>query len=248
MTMGFSSSYFSTMPSSSSATALCCGLEATQKRTRPLHVHAAPTAETFSWSDFPIIIHQEEDHCLFAVRLPATAPTAADFSSSSWFPPTSASYSIQNNAAASESKEQSTRKKKKIVRFAPSLEIRTHSLVLGEHPWCEDGLAIDLGWEYDDSHDDCMQQQQEQEQQLLFTRRSSISTRLRHNRGSPRRRSYLERKRLLLEVGGYTKEELELILVFEEKEGQQQQNQQSQIRISRVGSINKSLSLFSTTE
>ena len=234
MTIGFPSSYFSTMPSSSPTTAFCCGLEATQTRTRPLHdVHAALIPETFSWSDFPIIIHEEEDDC-FAVRLPATAPTVADFSS-----PPSTSYSPNN--VASESREQrSTREKKKIVRFAPSLEIRTHSLVLGDHPWCEDGLAIDLGWEYDD----CMQQQQ-QEQRQLFTRRSSISTRLYHNRSSPRRRSCLERKRLLLEVGGYTKEELELIIVFEEKEGRQQQNQQSQIRISRVGSISKSLYLFS---
>ena len=276
-------SLFNTMSSSSSPVSAlrCCGLEpgaAVTTQLIPFHVHnATPTIETFSWSDFPIIVHQEEDD-YFAVRLPATkAPTAADFSSSSWSPPTSiTSYSLRNDEA-SESRDKtyshqfccSTSKKKKNVRFAPSLEIRTHSLVLGDHPWCEDGLAIDLGWEYEDaflqddytvvdfqSHKDCKQQQQkkQQEQQLIFTRRSSISTRLCHNRGSSRRRSYLERKRLLLEVGGYSNEELEYTIVFEEKEGQEKhddiyrQHQRSQTRILRVGSINKSISLFSIAE
>jgi len=255
-TIGFSTSLFNQTTSSSPAL-YCCGQEAGAATAQARPLHAAPT-ETFSWSDFPIIVHQEEDDC-FAVRMPAQ-PAETYWSSS---PPTS-----HTPSASSQSIEHSHQsfcsttknKNKKNVRFAQSLEIRTYSLVLGNHPWCEDNLALELGWEYNSlrcntvdlqSYENCKQQQQ----QLLPTGWST-TTRPVNNEG-PRRRSYLERKRLLLEVGGCTKEELEdrndatfTIVLYKEKEGHQKeqhlyQQQQSQTRISRVGSINNCLSRFS---
>ena len=102
---------------------------------------------------------------------------------------------------------------KKNVRFASSPHVRTYSLVLGNHPLCDDGLAIELGWDYsEEEHNINMnnnyinyvgghpltsqQSQQQQQQQQLQQSRCQ-------------RRSYLSRKQLLLNVAGCTKEELD---------------------------------------
>lgn len=69
--------------------------------------------------------------------------------------------------------------------------IRTYSVVLGDHPLCDDGLAIELGWEYsDDEHYDA-------NKNLVQPPRPC------------QKRSYLSRKQLLLDVAGCTKEELD---------------------------------------
>jgi len=42
-------------------------------------------------------------------------------------------------------------KKKKSVSFSKTLGIRTHELIIGDHPCCEDGLPIGLGWKYSET-------------------------------------------------------------------------------------------------
>lgn len=36
----------------------------------------------------------------------------------------------------------------KHVKFSPALEVRTYSIVLGDHPQCKDGLPIECGWDF----------------------------------------------------------------------------------------------------
>jgi hypothetical protein len=98
------------------------------------------------------------------------------------------------------------------VRFAPTLEVRTHSIVLGDHPWCEDGLAVELGWDYEVSRDIY---------QLQHTTKLRGPPRFRlladHNSSDVNKktkkvmhRSQQDRKRLLLEVGGCSETELDI--------------------------------------
>jgi hypothetical protein len=41
----------------------------------------------------------------------------------------------------------SERPQERRVRFAPLTRVRTHTLVLGDHPLCSGGMALQLGWE-----------------------------------------------------------------------------------------------------
>lgn len=98
------------------------------------------------------------------------------------------------------------------VRFAPTLEVRTHSIVLGDHPWCEDGLAVELGWDYEVSRDICQPQKttklREPPRFRLLADHNSIDI----NKKTKKvvQRSQQERKRLLLEVGGCSETELDI--------------------------------------
>ena len=115
------------------------------------------------------------------------------------------------------------------VRFSDHLKVRTYNLVLGDHPLCSNGLAIEHGWEYD-SHDgekvDMKQLQHEDEEEdcsSSSSRHNNNSTnaapswssrqqqhvhvRRRRNISCPRR-SHLDKKRLLLEVAGCSEDEL----------------------------------------
>lgn len=126
---------------------------------------------------------------------------------------------------------------KKNVRFAPSPHVRTYSLVLGNHPLCDDGLAIELGWDYsEEEHNNnnnnynsyinyvgghpLTSQQQQQLQQQQFQQQQQHQhhqqqlqqqqqQQLEQHVSRCQRRSYLSRKQLLLDVAGCTKEELD---------------------------------------
>eukprot|EP00537_Pseudo-nitzschia_pungens_P003385 CAMPEP_0172365772 /NCGR_PEP_ID=MMETSP1060-20121228/11903_1 /TAXON_ID=37318 /ORGANISM="Pseudo-nitzschia pungens, Strain cf. cingulata" /LENGTH=192 /DNA_ID=CAMNT_0013089289 /DNA_START=168 /DNA_END=746 /DNA_ORIENTATION=- len=164
---------------------------------------------SFSWSDFPLIVQGEDCHDCFAVRAPPPA-TCPNFSTAPFYTSLAAPRTIS-------SQTRTTKKKPTKIQFAACVEIRTHSLVLGEHPWCEDGLALDLGWEYNES---------------VVSRVNQEHSPRRHESNIPRRRSYLERKRLLLEVGGYTENELKQKNNFGSDTAYLQQH-----RLSRVGSV-----------
>jgi hypothetical protein len=95
---------------------------------------------------------------------------------------------------------------KKRVRFHPTLEVRTYSIVLGDHPMCP-VLPISLGWEYEpepalvdmDTHEEysswvCSSS--------THTNSSSSSWKRLH------RLSYLERKFLLRHVAGCSEQDL----------------------------------------
>lgn len=97
------------------------------------------------------------------------------------------------------------------VRFSPTLEVRTHNIVLGDHPFCEDGLALELGWDYEDSRDICgcgVVHKPPRWRRLIpnypYPKRCLRSS------SPPRHLSAVERKRLLLEVGGCSEIEIRL--------------------------------------
>lgn len=83
--------------------------------------------------------------------------------------------------------------KNRRVRF-DKVEIREHSLVLGNHPWCRDGLSLELDWKH-----------------ARKTKVVSIASMMEWQRARPRlvSKTCEERQELLKRVGGYTQEELQ---------------------------------------
>jgi hypothetical protein len=115
---------------------------------------------------------------------------------------TSSSSSLSSSTKQSQSQSQGGRGRRRSVRFEQYIEIRTYSIILGDHPSCEDGYSIELGNDVvsvdriiDLKNDNCSQQQRRLPSKL-------------------HRRSFIERKQLLIEVGGYTEQELEKYLGF----------------------------------
>lgn len=98
------------------------------------------------------------------------------------------------------------------VRFSPTLEVRTHSIVLGDHPFCEDGLALELGWDYEDSKDICGNgvEHNPPRWRRLIPNYPYPKRCLNSSSSHPRHLSAVERKRLLLEVGGCSETEIRL--------------------------------------
>merc|ERR1712194_445126 len=80
----------------------------------------------------------------------------------------------------------------RVVRFSEYIEVRTYNVVLGDHPWCEDGYAIELGNE------------------VLSIEYQRHPNQYQHRHSSSlHRREYLERKSLLMEQMQVTHKELE---------------------------------------
>lgn len=44
-----------------------------------------------------------------------------------------------------------TSKVKKSVSFSKLLEVRTHEVIIGDHPCCKDGLPVGLGWDHSET-------------------------------------------------------------------------------------------------
>jgi hypothetical protein len=100
--------------------------------------------------------------------------------------------STNSSSSLSSSTKQSQSQERRSVRFEQHIEIRTYSIILGDHPWCEDGYSIELG------------------NDVLSVDRIDLNdspSKLHH-------RSFVERKQLLIDVGGYTEKELEKYLGF----------------------------------
>lgn len=127
----------------------------------------------------------------------STASTWSETSSSS----SSSISSLESKKGASHHLKKTLSKKDRKhrlkVSFSPQLQVRTHSVVLGEHPCCGQ-LALELGWEHNDK--------------VLVNLEVHESSKLyknKHNpRGEARRRSYFERKQILKEVTGLTDSEI----------------------------------------
>uniref|UniRef100_A0A7S0Y8W7 Uncharacterized protein n=1 Tax=Pseudo-nitzschia delicatissima TaxID=44447 RepID=A0A7S0Y8W7_9STRA len=153
---------------------------------------------SYSWADLPIVLQEDSATIPQETRLScernfsnhslscSSRSSCQDFSSSS-----QTSHEVCKptaNTSSSDSSSISTAKKN--VRFSPLPNIRIYSLVLGDHPKCDDGLAIELGWDYcdDDSHN------------RVYGK---------HTGNRCQKRPYLTRKQLLLDVAGCTYEELD---------------------------------------
>lgn len=97
---------------------------------------------------------------------------------------------FRRHQAAPVAPEESSKNRR--VRF-DRVEIREHALVLGDHPFCQDGLSLELDWKH-----------------ARKTKIVSIANMMEWQRGRPRLRSKTaeERQELLQRVGGYTQKEL----------------------------------------
>jgi hypothetical protein len=139
-----------------------------------------PSIETsFSWSDFPVVVENCDTHFYSSRRTPS--PFELELES-----PESRTQQQQEKKIPRSSSQNSKR-----VSFSSSLEIRTHSLTLGDHPCCS-ALPLQLGWEYDDTE---LINLDIYEQHKAF-------------RGKVNRLTYLERKNLLKRVSEMSDHEL----------------------------------------
>ena len=141
-----------------------------------------PSIETsFSWSDFPVVVENCEANFYSSRRTPS--PFELELKSSE-----SSSQQQQQEKKISRSASQNSKR----VSFSASLEIRTHSLTLGDHPFCS-ALPLQLGWEYDDTE---LVNLDMYEQHKAF-------------RGKVNRLTYLERKNLLKRVSGMSDQDIQ---------------------------------------
>jgi hypothetical protein len=125
---------------------------------------------SFDWSDFPIVQHQDvhfeqRSSCYFEKEKPSCHHH--------YVPSSDSDLSLSTKSSTSSSSSS------KRVAFSNSLEIRTHSIVLGDHPCCK-SLPVELGWDYDETQQIDLEAHEQYKQY-----------------GIVRRRSYMERKNLL---------------------------------------------------
>lgn len=117
---------------------------------------------------------------------------------------------------------------KKRVSWA-GIHTREYALVVGDHPMCQDGLPVSLGWQYNDGNSRSLLTQQQEEVQIRERQQSYVF---------PRRLSYEERRNRLVSVSNFTldqikNDEIDLVVrtlkeSWEDIDGQQQQLQQQQ--------------------
>ena len=119
----------------------------------------------FGWSDIPcqgehFVDYKVSDEELLSYDPQAPAP--------SFEPTPNDTRPLHHARVASDStilsSQPSSKKARtgKHVKFSPVLEVRTHSIVLGDHPQCKDGLPIECGWDYSETevidlqvHEEC---------------------------------------------------------------------------------------------
>jgi hypothetical protein len=196
------------------------------------------SVKSYSWSNFPIIIHHEQessessssndsesagddddvfvdydtcDKTTITTASPPTSPPRRGRNRSTFYDSNDIESNNNNNSndavkddeeamrslvdsssTSSITKQSQSQGRRRSVRFEQHIEIRTYSIILGDHPWCEDGYSIELG------------------NDVLSVDRININdapSQLHH-------RSFLERKQLLIDVGGYSEKELEMYLGF----------------------------------
>mmetsp|Transcript_34330 Transcript_34330/g.53642 ORF Transcript_34330/g.53642 Transcript_34330/m.53642 type:complete len:217 (+) Transcript_34330:112-762(+) len=172
---------------------MSCSTEGRLVIQRPLYESAG-----FGWSDFPVVQQQavfenfsshysqqpiDDDDDV--VRDCAPMSGRDDLSTTSFDSLLSTSTSSSTDSLSSANSSNGRR-----VKFADNIKVRTHTIVLGDHPCCK-SLPLELGWEYDES-----------EAALLKQRRN----------GAVRRRPYLERKAMLKSISGMTDAEIKHIV------------------------------------
>jgi hypothetical protein len=191
-------------------------------KTEGLLVIQRPSCESFSffdWSDFPVVRQQAAFD-----DVPSCAPLMAneDYASTSCgggagdiglspssSPPfnslrsASTKSSVMPNSSSSSSSNNNNNQRRR-VSFADNIQVRTHSIVLGDHPCCT-LLPLTLGWEYNDETTTGLS--------LRNAGYSSQERQHQHCRGPTiRRRTYLERKDILKRVSGMTDAEIKHIV------------------------------------
>ena len=177
---------------------------------------------TWGWSDIPPFVSDELITTLptepnsdidskpsqRTATSPCTSQTSPDFSSPSFLAYTSPIFEqffphqpspispivSSSRPVQSPSSTMRQQKKKKNVSFSNFLEIRQHSVTVGDHPCCE-ALPLCLSWEHATAD------------KIAFDDYESV--RAKHRRPSRELRlSYDERKNILRSIAGFSEEEL----------------------------------------
>jgi hypothetical protein len=208
------------------------------------------TNTSYSWEDFPVIIQEENpySHLVSSSTSDSSMMLDDDVDSSS----SSLSLSsmsddddeeeynehdvVPNDTTVISSSPTTTPSlsptipSKRRVRFASALEVRTYSVVLGDHPLCE-SLPLSLGWGYDptpcwvdlETHEDSKNSHYHCHNSTIPYRYHGKQQQHQYSHTVAAahgvyRLSYLERKQLLMQVGGYSAHQL----MVEERMIQQQ--------------------------
>jgi hypothetical protein len=162
-----------------------------------MHVSPSPINDmiSFDWSDFPVVSEQLHGHHHFnlcpSYESKQQERREEEATKTTLFPkmsPQSESESQSYSCSAALKDDQSRRK----VSFASTLQVRTHSIVLGDHPCCRE-LPLQLGWDYDET--ELINLDIREEFKSPYTPKAS-------------RLSFLERKNLLKRVSGMTERDL----------------------------------------
>lgn len=194
-------------PLSPRSSSLPCGM---QDRVISIQVHSS--TESFSWSDFPIVHHQKDYHRVLDATSVNESEEDENGSSLSSCDDASVCSSIgsldviPSEESSSKNSSSNNNNGSKRVHFSSTMEVRTYSIVLGDHPLCR-ALPISLGWDYNaepalvdlDTHEDYKWSSSND-----ATSPSPSSSSLPY----VRRLSYLERKELLLTVGNLSLEDV----------------------------------------
>lgn len=135
---------------------------------QPEYNHSSMHSTTFGWSDMP---YQGEHgsyesssdipmvtnnnplstmmtllpESFFRMSSSSTNHSRTSSTSNKWFQsPQQHDHTLNNYNTLNNS----TRKRQRRIRFAEHVQIRTHETILGYHPTCTDGLALQCGWAY----------------------------------------------------------------------------------------------------
>jgi hypothetical protein len=139
-----------------------------------------------------------------------SASTAAASDPSTTTNDTSSSSSNNNSKHKQNKSKKKGSSHKRSVSFSDTMHVRTHSIVMGDHPCCRQ-LALELGWEHDDgSLVDMERYHKVKRSKNNNNNNTNIDIDHNHKKKKlARRRPYLERKSMLKEVGGMTEEDID---------------------------------------
>ena len=151
--------------------------------TQPIVISQPVSDDTsFEWSDFPALRSHD-------VTIEFPSSDDSDFRDTPFKLQLQEDCTLETSSLSSESDYSASTTHSNVsnsgtrVSFSDTVRIRTHSVVLGDHPYCPI-LALELGWEYNDGEARIAKHKPTK-------RRKTIH-----------KRSYLERKRLLQRMSG----------------------------------------------
>jgi hypothetical protein len=104
-------------------------------------------------------------------------------------------------------------KQRKRVSFTPLVKVRTHTIVLGDHPMCSGGMALQLGWESSSTQyvpllPSNVSTATNSWTNMIRSTTSQQSTTTTKRNLSQLRLNYQQRRQRLMELTGYTSAQL----------------------------------------
>lgn len=104
---------------------------------------------TIDWSSFPVLTSEDLLSSSMWSPPPSPTPTDDEEEEETLYTPVSPCASIESFYTTADAACEEEPSRGRRVRFSPLLEIRSYNVVLGDHPCCLGGMAIDMGWDYE---------------------------------------------------------------------------------------------------